>query len=69
LERVGEHKTSYRMGYAVKELMKIEQMMNLVLAGVRQAREIRMFERSNLEPGEHKPIYHHLEAGMSMSHS
>jgi hypothetical protein len=42
MERVGERKTSYRMEYAVKEQIEIEQMMNLVLGDDRQWREIRM---------------------------
>jgi hypothetical protein len=42
MEKAGECKTSYRMEYAVKELIEIEQMKNLVLGDDRQWREIRM---------------------------
>ena len=42
MEKAGERKKSYQMEYAVKELIEIEQMKNLVLGDDRQWREIRM---------------------------
>jgi hypothetical protein len=54
MERVGQRKTSYRMEYAVKEQIEIEQMMNLALGDDRQLREIRMFVKSSLEREGHK---------------
>jgi hypothetical protein len=42
MEKAGERKTSYQMGYAVKEQIEIEKMKNLVLGDDRQLREIRM---------------------------
>jgi hypothetical protein len=54
MEKVGERKTSYRMEYAVKELIEIEQMMNLVWGDDRRLREIRMSVKSSLEREGHK---------------
>jgi hypothetical protein len=54
MERVGVHKTSYRMEYAAKEQIEIEQMMNLALGDDRQLREIRMSVKSSLEREGHK---------------
>jgi hypothetical protein len=54
MEKAGERKTSYQMEYAVKELIEIEQMMNLVSGDDRRLREIRMFVKSSLEREGHK---------------